>query len=373
MIRGLGGLASKRKLSKNLEAGQAIVGPAMSPAPRDVWDALLRADPDALESQSPAWTDAACAAGPYTDASRLYETRDGRLLVLPMLRRRGGLGPLSFEASNPQGWGIGGVLGEGGATPTEVAVVFAQLSARRVVSQRLITNPVLAGSWAQGAPSSAIVTRRVAHVIDLEGGFEQLWKTKVQSSSRGGARRAEREGVIVDHDCGGRLIPEFYDLLFQAVGRWSRLQHEPLWLAQRRYVRREPRAKFEAIAAALGDRCHVYLARLDGRAIASRVVLRGANAYDFRAAMDEEYSKLRANDLLMRATLQDACEAGCATYFFGDSGRSASLAQFKERFGAQAYDYAEYRLERLPISAAERSFKRAVKKAIGFRDAGRVA
>jgi hypothetical protein len=72
---------------------------AISPAPRDAWEVVLRSDPLALESQSPAWKDAACAAGPFEDASRLYETVDGRLLVLPMLRRRPSVGALSVEGT----------------------------------------------------------------------------------------------------------------------------------------------------------------------------------------------------------------------------------------------------------------------------------
>jgi hypothetical protein len=52
----------------------------------------------------------------------------------------------------------------------------------------------------------------------------------------------------------------------------------------------------------------------------------------------------------------------------GDSGRSASLGQFKERFGARPYGYAEYRLERLPLTAAQESVKWAVKRLIRFRD-----
>ncbi len=40
------------------------------PAPRDVWREVLAADPDAVVTQSPEWTDALATRG-YTDASRL--------------------------------------------------------------------------------------------------------------------------------------------------------------------------------------------------------------------------------------------------------------------------------------------------------------
>ena len=72
--------------------------------------------------------------------------------------------------------------------------------------------------------------------------------------------------------------------------------------------------------------------------------------------------------LLLRLAIEQACEDGCRYYYMGDSGRSASLGKFKERFGARPYDYAEYRLERLPLTAAEEGLKRAVKRVIRFKD-----
>ena len=52
----------------------------------------------------------------------------------------------------------------------------------------------------------------------------------------------------------------------------------------------------------------------------------------------------------------------------GETGPSDSLAQFKTRFGAQPYPYAEYHLERLPITAINRRVRGVVKRVIGFRD-----
>ena len=146
------------------------------------------------------------------------------------------------------------------------------------------------------------------------------------------------------------------------------MQHEPYWLALRRLKHRDPREKFEAIGRLLGERCRVWLARVEGRPAGAMVVIRGANAYDFRAAMDEELAKYRTSDLLLRLAIEDACQAGCRYYYLGESGWSASLAQFKESFGAQPYPYAEYRLERLPLSRAEREIKQVIKRMIRFKD-----
>jgi hypothetical protein len=45
------------------------------------------------------------------------------------------------------------------------------------------------------------------------------------------------------------------------------------------------------------------------------------------------------------------------------------LARFKSGFGAKAYSYAEYRLERLPITSIDNYMRGSVKRLIGFKDA----
>ena len=322
---------------------------SISPAPRDAWAEVLRADPLALETQSPAWIDAMCAAVGFEDASRLYETEEGRILILPALRRRL-VGTLAIEGSNLPHCGVGGLVAAGGATPDEIAAVFHELSEDRVLHQSFYPNPLLASAWAAGAPPRAIAIPRRAHMLDLEGGFGKVWSTRFSSSTRTGVRKAERVGVTVECDTSGRLVPDFYQLMQQAVGRWARTQHEPLWLAQRRLRHRDPSEKFESMARLLGARCRIWLARVDGRPAGAFVILQGVNAYGFRAAMDEELRGYHANDLLVRRAVEDACEAGCRYYYMGESGWSASRAVFKERLGARPLHYAEYHLERLPLT-----------------------
>jgi Acetyltransferase (GNAT) domain len=335
-----------------------------SPAPRGPWREALAADPDTLPSQTPEWIDCMRSFGGYRDASRLYELPGGRRLVLPMVRRR------IFEASLPEGWGIGGLVSPGGVEPADVRAVFADLAARRLALRTsLRPGPVHTDAWDAALPHGAVAVPRLAHLLDLEGGFEHLWDERFAGSARTAVRKARRAGLEVECDTSGRLVPVFYELFERSLERWARQQHEPLVLARWRAHRRDPIRKLELLAQSLGESCRIWVAWHEGRPAAAILVLQGKNAHYTRGAMDKEVAgPTRANYLLHSTAIEDACAAGCRYYYMGESGSSDSLAQFKTRFGARPVAHAEYHLERLPLTALDRGVRRVVKRVIGFQD-----
>jgi hypothetical protein len=339
-----------------------------SPAPRDAWEQALASDPNALVSHSPGWTDLICSFEGYEDASRLYELPGGRRLVLPMVRRRRLPGPLAVEASLPLSWDAGGIVAPGGITRRDVDAVFAELARRAVVRTAVRPSPLDAPEWAAARPPGVVVPR-LAHVLELEGGFGQVWARRFAGTARTAVRKAEKSGLTVERDTSGRLVPVLYDLFDRSLERWARQQHEPRALARWRGHSRDPRAKFALIARALGEACRIWVAWRDGRPAAAIVVMQGTNANYTRGMMDKEVAgPARANYLLHRLAIEEACEAGCRYYNMGESGSSPSLAQFKTRFGAVPRPYAEYHVERLPITSLDRRARGVVKRLIGFRD-----
>jgi hypothetical protein len=340
----------------------------ISPAPREAWREVVASDPESLISQTPAWIDCVCAVTGSVDASRLYETADGRRLVLPMVRRR--LALVTTEASPPAGWGMGGLISSGAVGVDDLSAVLADLARGPAARTSVRPNPLAGPLWAAARPPRAVAVPRLAHVLDLADGFATVWAKRFTGEARTAVRKAERAGLTVQCDTSGALIPVFYDLFRRSLDRWADQQHEPRALAQWRGRRRDPLAKFQQIARAMPGACHVWVAWHQGRPAASILVLQGRNAHYTRGAMDKEVAgPTRANDLLQRLAIEEACRAGCGRYHMGESGASAELAQFKTRFGARAYPYAEYHLERLPISRLDRALRAAVKRAIGFRDA----
>ena len=313
----------------------------------------MRTTADALVFQTPAWTDCLCASGRYRDASRLYETHDGRRLLVPMVRRAGLAWPLRLEASLPYGWGFGGIVVPQRLAASDVSGVLDELRRDGAVRVSLRPNPLSAREWAQGAPERIRRVRRTAHVLDLEGGFDHVWQRRFSGSARRAARKAERSQLTVTCDTSGLLVPVFYSLYLTSVDRWARKRGEPVWLARRRAALREPEEKFRRVAEHLGEACQIWVAWLDGRPAATVVVLRhGRSASYWRGAMDTEVAgRTQPNYLLHSRAIEEACRAGCRYYHMGETGASESLAFFKSRFGARPCDYLEYRIERLPLTA----------------------
>lgn len=341
-----------------------------SPAPRDVWNELLREDREALVFQSPAWVDTLSAAQGYRDVSRLYEFSNGRKLLLPLVRRPGLPAAIAVQASMPHSWGMGGLIAPGGLFSEEVLAVIDDLSRLGSLQTTIRPNPLFAVPWQAATAAGVVSTPMVAHILDLEGGFDNVWSKRFTSETRTSVRKAERSGLVVECDSTGRLVPAFYQLFMQSVQRWAGMQHEPLSLSRWRARRRDPISKFEHMARVLGDRFRVWVAWLDERPVASLIVLQGANASYTRGAMDKELAgPTRANQLLHRMAIEDACLSGCRRYHMGESGTSTSLAQFKSRLGAVAYPYAQYTVERLPFTNFDRGVRRVIKSLIGFKDA----
>jgi len=191
----------------------------VSPAPHRAWEEVLRSDPYALESQSPAWAAAMCAAGGFEDVSRLYETAEGRRLVLPLLRRSMAGGLLAFDRANQPHCGVSGIIAAGGATAGEIGAVLDDLAGRRVLAQSVSPGPLLAQAWFAAAPVRATTVPHRAHTLDLAGGWDEIWSKRFSRTSRRGVRHAERAGVTVACHTSGQGVPEFCHLLEHAVVR----------------------------------------------------------------------------------------------------------------------------------------------------------
>lgn len=326
----------------------------VSPAPRDVWSEVLGSDPEATVQQTPAWFDAVLRGTRAVDASRLYLLDDGRRLVVPLARREPVPG-LAFDASHPANYGCGGVLASGGLRGRDISLVLADLKRSRAVSTRLTGAHHTADRWRSGHVTGVLELPHRHEVLDLSGGFATVFDQRFQSSVRRAVRKAERSGLTVERGPAGRLVNVFYDLYLDWTERRAQESGLPGSVAKALARRREPLRKFEAVADLLQDSCQVWVARYDGEPVAAIVTL----MYGDHAAYWRGYSRkevagpLRANVLLQRLAIEEACLTGCRYYDFGQSGGVAALERFKQTFGATPRSSVELRVERLPLTRVQ--------------------
>jgi hypothetical protein len=260
------------------------------------------------------------------------------------------------------------MLSDGPLDAADVVAVVEDLRGDpRVLRTVVAPGPRSAGAWNIGhLPGVKAVPRR-GHLLELDRGFDRIWTERFAGKARTAVRKAEKSGVTVERDTTGALIPEFLHLRRMSIERWARQQHEPLALAHWRAQRSEPDGRLWTMAAASSG-FHLYLARHEGRPVAGIVVLHGRGASYVLGAMDKALaSPVRANDLLQRVAIEDACLAGLAFYDLGETGTNDELAAFKMRFGAQPTSWSDYVIERLPLTEAGQAVRTVVKRAVGFK------
>lgn len=330
-----------------------------SPAPRDIWNEVLKSDETPFIYQTPLGMDAHCATFGVEDASRLYEFGNGRNLILPLFRRPGMPAALTIEET-PH---IGSLVSPGPPSRDEMSAIFSDLE-HRPLFRTVIRPSALTGKYFEdAAPDTAFKIPVRSHVLDLQGGFDEVWKSRFNSQARRAVRKAEKSNLEILSDDTGKYIPEFYELLQRSIERWAANKHEPLMVARWRANRKDPIERFQTLAGTLGEAYRMWIAKVDGQAAAVIVVLFGKNAHYTRGAMDIDLAgPTRASFLLQKLAIQAACDAGCRYYNMGETGTSETLARFKTHFGAQHYDFFEYRFERLPLSRVEQALRASAKK-----------
>jgi hypothetical protein len=338
-----------------------------TPVPAGTWAAIAAADPTTTPFQTPAWRDVVHRVSGWQDASRLYETPDGRQLVLMLARR--GVGPLAVAASWPAGWGAGGMLAPGGVRPEEAALVWADLAGGGAVSVSVRPGFEAAGAWAgcacDTAGGRAFAIPRAVHVAHFGGeSFDEYWERRVSARHRRAMRTSRRHADEAGVEISSGNSPELVDALYEVYLRWidwrAAQRKVPRPLARWQARRVEPHRKFAAAAAALGEDCRIWVARWQGRPVGATVSLyAGESAIGWRAFTDRSIpTRFRLFEIMLTEALRHACESGCRYLEMGESVGRTDLASVKARFGCEEHGFAEYCAERVPLTAGRMAFQR---------------
>ena len=173
-------------------------------------------------------------------------------------------------------------------------------------------------------PEGSATDRFFHHVVPLDGGVDEVLRTRVSASKRRGAARARRLGVTVIQERDRRAVDEYFRLHVKTRRRLG-IPTQP---------HRFFRGLTDLFSQGLG---FVLLAQWEGRPIAGAVYLRHKSTLTYKyGASDAAHSDKRPNNLLHLEAMRIACEAGCAVM---DMGRTElaneGLRRFKLQLGAE--------------------------------------
>jgi CelD/BcsL family acetyltransferase involved in cellulose biosynthesis len=169
------------------------------------------------------------------------------------------------------------------------------------------------------------------HVLDLSPPLEEIFRRFHADCIRRKIRRAEREGLECATGRSNRLIDEFYSL--QVVTR------------QRHGLPPPPREWFENVVAEMGERAAIRVARFQGRAIASILMLRHKRTAIYKYGGSDTGDNSRGGtQLILWQAIEEAKAEGMQSL---DMGRGdideEGLSIFKERWGAARQEIAYLR------------------------------
>ena len=297
----------------------------------DAWlpdlDALAAASANATFYHTGTWLRALAAAYPRMSLRVMVARSDGRpVAFLPYLETRRGF--LRTLWSLPFGT-YGGPVGDPSACAELLRAYRAQLSTPNVVSVGCIDygNTLDASEWN--------VTELSTHVVDISGGFDQVWRERFDKPRRRRARRAEEHGVTVRRGSGREDVARFMDVYRERLDDWKT-------------GRGHPESLFYALVEDGGEHVRLYVAEHEGAVVGGHLNFYYKEAviawYGMTSARAGES---QAGTLLYMVCMRDACDAGYRTYNLGASLGKDSLVEYKESLGGVAHTYRMLRRQRL--------------------------
>lgn len=177
-------------------------------------------------------------------------------------------------------------------------------------------------------------------LLDLNRATDEIW-SGLKSNARGHVRKATKAQVAVDPVGSGGDLIDAYDVLRTTYQR-LRVPLPPLAFFKSAFEILHPLGMLEILLARTADGTVIgALCLLMHKAVAT---------YWYTGAL-REYSRLRANDLMVWRAVELAVERGARTFDFGGAGKPTEdygVRDFKLKFGGEVVDFGRHVLVHSP-------------------------
>jgi hypothetical protein len=293
------------------------------------WDEIVRNSENSYFFHTHAWAKILEATYGYRIATRLYELEGNEVLVPMMEGKKYGL---SYYNSMPLSYG--GIFSLSDIPPETLQKILKNIVGGRHLLFELSLPPFFSFSIQEDLTISQVNSEwSYTHVLSLEEGFEYLWKNKFNRKNRNAIRKAEKSDIGVLNENSLQNFREYYELYVKSSKGWGyKKPPHPLELY-------ENMCKFGL------PHVQLRLAVKDDKAIAGLVSLYyGKNVFYWISAYLKEYEIYRPTNLLLKDSIEQACDEGYKYYNFGASGNLEGVRKFKESFGAERVVLTRYRV-----------------------------
>lgn len=242
-------------------------------------------------------------------------------------------------------YGYGGVLFEGDASEANRQAFWkaylAEMEKEHIVDNFVRYHPVL---------NNAVPMKPISNVIDLGKTIamdlaspELIWEN-IHSKNRNMVRKAEKNGIVIEHGQGMDLFDKFIEIYNATMDK----DH-----AEEYYYFKRP--FYESIHEDLRDNYELFYAKLEDKIIAMSIMIYANGRLNYHlSGSDIEYRNLAPSNLLLYKTALWGCEMGMRTFHLGGGVGSGedNLYKFKAAFnkvsnyqfsiGKQVFDEEKY-------------------------------
>ena len=295
--------------------------------PEQKWDEIVRNSENSYFFHTPAWAKILEETYGYRIATRLYEIEGNEVLIPLMDCKKYG-----FRYYDSMPLGYGGIFPVSNISSETLKMILKYIVGGRHLSFRLSLPPFSNFSIREDSSIRQVDSEwNYTHMLPLEKGFEYLWKNKFKQTNRTAVRKAEKNRIEILNGNSLQDFRGYYQLYADVSKRWGykKPQH-PLRLY-------ENMCKFGL------PHVQLRLAIKDDKVIAGLVSFYYSEIVFYCiSAYLEEYNIYRPTNLLLKDSIEHACEEGYKYYNFGASGNLEGVRKFKESFGAERVDLKHY-------------------------------
>lgn len=270
-----------------------------------------------------------------------YESQGLRAIYVYMKRHTAIEG--EYDSVTP--YGYGGVLFEGDTSEANLKAFWKayldEMAKEHIVDNFVRYHPIL---------KNAVPMKPISNVIDLGKTIamdlsspELIWEN-IHSKNRNMIRKAEKNGIVIEHGKGMELFDKFIEIYNATMDKAH---------AEEYYYFRHP--FYESIHNDLRNNYEMFYAMLDDKIIAMSIMIFANGRMNYHlSGSDIEYRNLAPSNMLLYKAALWGCEQGFKTFHLGGGVGSGedNLYKFKAAFnknsdyqfsiGKQIFNQAKY-------------------------------